>query len=735
MSRFHGFHPRLAPAGRTGPVTGLGVALAVALAAAVHAAPQDADTLVRTQNPERYQISISATKLPRRTEDVANAVTVVSGDDLRRRGVATLAEALQDVVGFDTGEGSDNGSTVPNLGMWGLKEFDALLVTLDGVPVGGPFNPSLTQIAVADVDRIEIVKGPQGTLFGISAFAGMVQVFTRSSSDARLQATALGGSFLTWRATGSVSQPLDPSTRITLWGAGQRSDGWQDRTQSEDDRGRLMVTRSFGSIEAALDAGSYYQSQHWGSPLPVDAGAPIAGFVVDRNYAIGGARLDHHVISGSFRLAAPLPGRVRIENTFGAYEDRQLSVRSFIEPDPTTSALGVVTPSAGVMLRPVERAVFDELRANTSFEAGGRHDLVGGAAVTYGSIHADGEGFDFDQTLGDFSSIPDVGAIPAGDLRSFKDRRTFYGAYARDEWTPIPAFTLGGGGRYDNASETLHAQAQEQGPPLGPFELADDNRVDHEWSGDLSGLVRLLPKPTPLVDVVNLYGNWKSSFKPAAPNLQEPEGAEILDPEHTHSVEIGLKTRGLDRQVALDVSWFDMTFQNMVVSTLDALSNPIFVNAGKERFKGVEADLTVRPRRFPGTTLAVGYAHHDARFVEFTFVTPGGTLRDVSGKQIELVPRELVNARLDVAAPKGIGVFAALRAQGRRPLTRRNTFWADRYSEVDAGGSYRFNRYRVSVTGRNLGDDRHYVTESEQGDSQFYVAPPRRVTAELSFSY
>ncbi len=121
--------------------------------------------------------------------------------------------------------------------------------------------------------------------------------------------------------------------------------------------------------------------------------------------------------------------------------------------------------------------------------------------------------------------------------------------------------------------------------------------------------------------------------------------------------------------------------------------------------------------------------------MQFTFVASDGSLRDVSGKQIELVPREMVNARLDLEVPHRIGLFAAVRAQGRRPLTRRNTFWARSYSEFDAGGSYAIQRYRLSVSGRNLGDDRHYVTESEIGDSQFYVAPPRRVTAELSFSY
>src|SRR5262249_53809657 len=170
---------------------------------------------------------------------------------------------------------------------------------------------------------------------------------------------------------------------------------------------------------------------------------------------------------------------------------------------------------------------------------------------------------------------------------------------------------------------------------------------------------------------VNVYGNWKSSFKPAAPNLQEPEGAKILDPERTHSLEGGLKLRGLSRQLGLDVSGFDMTFENMVVSTLaPGGSTPVFVNAGRERFKGVEVELTAQPKAVPGTTIALGYAHHDARFGAFTLGGGDGTLGDVSGKQIELGPGEIFNARLDFEAPHGFGVFAAVRSFGKRPLTR-----------------------------------------------------------------
>ncbi len=671
---------------------------------------------------------VSATKIAEDPVDVAAPVSVVSGDDLRRRGAKTLADALADVAGLDTGSGSDNGNRLPNIGLWGLKEFDALLVTVDGVPAGGPFNPSLAWIPVEDIDRIEIVKGPQGTLYGVSAFAGMIQVFTRHPREAGGSLTLGGGSFSDKHGNLSYTAASGDQS-IHLFGSMGRNKGWQDGTDSSSDRLSLGFRQRTKQGSVDVTAFILRDTNYFGSPLPVDGGVPVPGFEIDRNYAIGGGRLDHRVYGLSSTQSQPLSSTVRFENTLGLSRDEQIAVRSFIDAADAAGAT-----ATGTAVRPLETTIFEDARLVADLSAGGRHRLVTGIAFTEGKTTLEGTGFDFSLLTGPHPLVPTLDEVPVGDHRSAEDRRTFWGFYVNDEWTPFRALTLAFGARYDRTSETLGATIAEVGAPSP--DVAGDSRTDGKWSGGVSALVRIVDRPKAAVlDALNAYVSLKSNFKPAAPNIQEAESARILEPERTRSAEFGLKTRWAHGALAFDVTFFHMNFENLVVSTAGPDGAPFLTNAGEERFQGMDAELVWALPSFEGWSLAAGYAHHDATYVNFSFLTPDGELRVVNGKRLELVPRDLWNARVSYAPKAGLGFWGAVRHQGIRPLTRRNTFYTDSFFEWDAGASWEFPWGRVSFVGRNLGDDRHYTSDSEIGDSQFYVAPPRRVVGELTLKF
>ena len=688
-----------------------------------NAAPQP-----QSPPPVQEKVVVSASRTPEIETEIPGQATVVTGEELRRRNARTLADALQDVVGLDTGGGSDNGSRLPNIGLWGLKEFDALLVMVDGVPVGGPFNPSLAQVNIEDIDRIEIVKGPQGTLYGVSAFAGMIQVFTRNAekgTEVRLS----GGTFSQGRASLAHTAELG-SARLRLFGSFDRSHGWQDRTDNRDDRGGFRLDAPVGrSGTFSLTFDMFRNTQFFGSPLPVDppTGETIPGFRIDRNYEVDGARLDHRVYASTARLAQPLSGHLSLENVLSFTRDDQISIRSFIDAVEDNRAT-----AAGIALKPHETDVYDDLHLIANFEGAGKHRLVGGAALTWGRTTAEGTGFDIDLQI-DPVVVPRFSNSPTGDNRSFRDRRTFFGFYVNDEWTPFDRLTVAGGARYDRVSESLFAQQQEVGSPEP--DVSRDSKSDGQWSGGISALGRIVRDNPGVLNELHLYVAAKSAFKPAAPNLTEAESARILDPERTRSQEVGVKTRWLDGQVSFDLSVFHMIFENLVVSIVGPDGNPELVNAGSERFQGMEVETGFRPRAVPDFRLGAGYAHHDARYIRFSFIDPDNGLTVADGQRLELVPRDLWNASASYLPVSGFGAWAALRHQSRRPFDKINKAYMPPFYEWDAGVTWSFGPARVSVTGRNLSDSRHFVAESEIGDAQLYVAPPRRFTAEVALRF
>ncbi|HTS03882.1 MAG TPA: TonB-dependent receptor, partial [Thermoanaerobaculia bacterium] len=518
---------------------------APALAAALLLAPPAAAQVPPAPTPSAAaQIVVSASKTPEDEFDVAGNVAVVTGDDLRRRGARTLQDALQDVVGVVAAGGSDNGSRFPNIGMWGLQEFDALLVTVDGVPAGGPFNPSLAQIPVEDIERIEIAKGPQGTLYGVSAFAGMVQVFTRRGKNASV---TLGlGSFTDRHASLSYEKhDGDAITRVA--GSTFRDHGFQDGTASSVDRLSVGYGQKTRDLSWDVTLGILRDTSYWGSPLPVEDGRFVPGFELDRNYAVGGARMDHRVYSLASTLSQKLSEGVRLENTLGLARDEQIAVRSFID-----SVEGNTATADGTSLRPVESTLFEDARVVATI---GAHRLVAGTAVTWGRTTVAGTGFDLTLTTGPNPVVPSVDSLPVGDNRSAEDRRTFWGFYANDDWTPWAWLTLTLGARYDRTSESLSAFAQEVGAPEP--ETAADSRDDGAWSGGVSALFRIVDRPgAGFLNALHLYVAAKSNFKPAAPNLLEAEAATILEPERTRSGEIGLKSRFFGGDVSLEAGFF-----------------------------------------------------------------------------------------------------------------------------------------------------------------------------------
>src|SRR6266545_1661030 len=126
-------------------------------------------------------ITVTATKLPEELGTVPAMLSTVTGEDLRARGVQDLRAALSLLAGVDVSPGGDAGPAGSVPALWGLREFDAFLLVVDGVPWGGAFNPALVTLDLTNVERIEVLRGAAPVLYGATSFVGVIHVIHRAA--------------------------------------------------------------------------------------------------------------------------------------------------------------------------------------------------------------------------------------------------------------------------------------------------------------------------------------------------------------------------------------------------------------------------------------------------------------------------------------------------------------------------------------------------------------------------
>jgi len=163
-------------------------------------------------------VEVTTTRLPEDPQDVPSAVEVFNGDELRNRGYHDLRSALSFATGVEVAPGGDAGpaSAVPDF--WGLKELDAFLLVVDGVPWGGSFNPALTTLDLNDIERIEVVRGPAPVTYGATSFVGVIHVVHKDTAAKDKSLTVRGGSYGTFGFNFAAPIPLSGkwSSRLSV---------------------------------------------------------------------------------------------------------------------------------------------------------------------------------------------------------------------------------------------------------------------------------------------------------------------------------------------------------------------------------------------------------------------------------------------------------------------------------------------------------------------------------------
>jgi outer membrane receptor protein involved in Fe transport len=687
------------------------------------AAPQGPPTApTPTPTPAAYaeNVQVTATRVPEDVDVVPASIQVVTRQELRDRGATDLRSALALAAGVDIAPGGDGGpaSSVPEF--YGLREFDAFLLVVDGVPWGGAFNPALASLDLADVERIEVQRGPAPVLYGATSFVGVIQVVRRAPGQGKAQVAAGAGSY--GSGSGALNAPLPAWLGFgSSFSADFERQGFRDeRTSFKKGHALWRNQRVSGRSVLRFDLDATFLRQQPASPTPRSGGSLTSQVPLDSNQNPAGARLDedrYFVNLGYDRSLSLGTWNTTVAFTHSGQEQLRGFLTDVSTDDPNAAGF---------------RAKIDQndlyLDSHLAFSGSPRWRLVSGLDYLYGKADAEGDTFEYFVSL-DGSNPPS--SLPVGEERGIADKRNFAGLYANLEWSPASAWRVEAGLRL-NRTEEERREGEEADEPAG--EEGEDKREDFRPSGGVGVTWTAWQRDR---DLVRLYGNWKSTFKPAAIdfNLAEAPAAEgesgILKPETSNGFEGGLKAELLDRALRLEALGFLMDFDNLVVA--QAVGGlPALTNAGSTRLKGVE--LTAVYRAAAHFFARGAYSYHDARFRDYLTEFDGEPFQ-LAGNRLEMSPRHLAALALTWAPESGVFASAEVRYTGSRFLNKRNTALAGAYTTLGGLVGYRRGRFELRLSGRNLTDRRDPVAESELGDSQYYRLFPRRFDVAASVRF
>ncbi|MCB1627751.1 MAG: TonB-dependent receptor [Xanthomonadales bacterium] len=684
--------------------------LSVAISLCLFSAP----LLAASEDATLRPIQVTATRVAEDADRVPAAITTISATELRARGARDLADALALVAGVEISPGGDGGPAGSVPAFMGLREFDAFLLVVDGIPYGGAFNPQLTTVDLNNVERIEVMRGAAPVTFGATSFVGVIHVIHYAAGQAPAQVSGGFGS----RGSAFAQGAINLSEHSTLsFNAEKRElaadDASYQRLQAQY-RGAAEVLGGDGRLD--LSVASVRQDPN--SPH-VRQGSRLTPLIpLDANHNPSDAQIDETRVQLDLGLERALDvGMLSLTGSL-AHTSADLT-RGFLTGLGTNPA---VNNAAGYRQ---DRSVTDVyLDAHLSNALGERGHWTVGLDYLGGRGEQESENFSYFVPL-DGRTRPSSALGNIDEFTELEDERNFVGLYAQADYALSDRLDLLAGVRLNHTSEDREGEEEVDGVDLP---ASDDRSIDR-----LTGHVGLSWRAYEAgADFVSFYVDYRNAFKPAAIDFGPEAEAEILDEETAEAWEIGVKQHWLDGRLALDLSAYQLDFSNLVVPRATADGRPGLENAGELNLDGIEAEM--RYQVSPIVAVYGAWAYHTAEFGDY-LRDFDGVPTQLRGNEQELVPNHLGALGLVLGDGTGLGGSLIYHYVGERYLNKRNSAAAGDYDTFDASVSWHAQQWDLALVGSNLTDKRPPISESELGDSQYYRLPARHVELQATYHF
>lgn len=665
------------------------------------------------------EIIVTAQKRAENLQEVPVSISVVGNQQLQDFHVTQLADVAGYVPGFQVDSTGSPGQTLLTLrGVAPVGPGQTVGTYIDETPVGSSsFYARGVQFALDllpyDIDRLEVLRGPQGTLYGASTMGGLLKYVARAPDlkETEFRAGAEVSSIADADDMGyggrvAVNAPLvDGKFAVRASYAYQLTPGYidnpvlglEDQNEYTQDGGRLAF------LWQLSDAASLKLSGVWQS-IDTDGNASEVYSLPPDMEPLDGGRTDTNVVPQPFTKDLAY---------YSATLDWDLGWASFISAtsysDTDTVQVQDGTPIYGIVYDlfagiPDGVAPFtlslglekwtQEFRLSS--------DTEGKVEWLVGAFYTDEDSSNH-QVVRSFlpDGTPIAGLDPLADLSlpSTYQEYAFFGDFT---YKFTDRFDVTVGARWSkNDQEFAQVSA---GGPLVPEGRDPGKSSEDVWTYMVSPRLRV-------DDDTMIYARVASGYRPGGPNVALANAPTQVDSDSLVNYEVGMKTEFMDRRAYIDVAAFFMDWEDIQL-TVSRGGVSFLDNAGTAESKGLELTAALMPS--DGLRLGLNAAYTDAQLTED--VPPPGSGLD--GDRLPRVPEWSGSLTVDYTFP--IGSLSGRVGGGYRYVDERlsavesdsDAIPADSYTALDLNAGLSSDRWSLRLFVRNATDEDGVLTSS-----------------------
>lgn len=570
------------------------------------------------------EIVVTASRREESVQKSALSIQAISTEALVRAGVTRP----EDLSAIAPGVSMGTGGNVPQTYIRGVGNFAtanyaeaAVAYNIDGVYISRGWA---LRGSFFDLDRVEVLKGPQGTLYGRNASGGAINLISAKprlgerSGFVEMEA----GNYQLMRGAAAVNLPIGETLALRASGQVTTRDGYlsdgSDDEKSQSARLRLLwepnqdvsllVTGGYQHI-GGKGAGAVITPHVPGSPWRA-ASDPAVTAIFRAQPGIGAfltvPRSDSYLNIDVYSIGAELnwdfgPAKLTL---LPAYRDSKISDRSYLP---------------GFLVADNEHDKQTSVEARLSNESDRLKWVIG--AYYFNEDQANLPGRDL--------LFVDQGITIQRNVEGFRSRIRSYAGFGQATFSLTEALRLTGGLRYTYERKTQNGTFFSAGFPFFvPFTAPFADSVTYKswtWKGGFE--FDLAPRSM-------LYGNVSTGFKSGGFFLGPPpvlpgDRPNTFKPEKLTSFEIGVKNRFFDNRLQLNIEAFYWRYRDHQESHVGPTSNPqvfsfITENAGRAKSYGADIDLVYMPT--PNDNFSVKVQYNKSEYDSFTYNFPSGAL-------------------------------------------------------------------------------------------------------------